>query len=582
MSPSLVLAIAAVVCVTRCCHGCTSQEELSQLFNTDEILSQGCQYPNNIVECHPDGNYITITPCYCMSNNTVGYCYYTCFSQGFFVARNNSNDLEKQCHKFKRSGRFCANCKNGYGFPAYSFSLKCVKCEASWKNIATYIAVAYGPLTLFLILIVVLRVSVNSAPLHGFIFVAQISSTAFQMRLADGMVEFDHLNKFQHIGIIACGTVYGIWNLDFLRAVYHPFCIHPKMSTVHVMSLDYIIASYPCVIILFTYTMAEFHARGYRLFIILWKPFHCCFARFRHQLSIKTTMADAFGTFFSLSYAKSLSTTIDLFAMTHIWDSKGHKKGLFVYYDANNAVLSEEHIRLLLVALFFFLIFNVLPIFVLFIYSFKKQSLIVLVPMEERGFFRPLINTLLGSYKDGSDGGWNCRFFAVAYLIARIIMFVGLVLTLNYFFQLLATVILIITGMLVAVIKPYKSTIYNTTDTILLLFLALAYMGVASYFFAYYISPMSLDLAKYLPGIPFIFPFLYITGLISYNTCVVNKLPQRAIMRVHLWAVHLTQSLLELPRRCAARYRSSVEIKVPSSTLVAIESDSVTVQTVHL
>ena len=575
MSPTLVLAIAAVVCGMRYCHG---QERLCQLCSTDGE-PRPCNYPNNIVECHGEQDYITITPCYCMSNATVGYCYYTCFSQGFFVARNNT-DLEKQCHKFKRSGRFCANCRDDHGFPAYSFSLKCVKCKASWQNIAKYIAVAYGPLTLFLILIVVFRVSINSAPLNGFIFVAQISSTAFQMRLAEGMIEFDHLSKFQHIGIIACGTVYGIWNLDFFRAVYSPFCIHPKMSTMHVLSLDYIIASYPCVIILFAYTMAEFHARGYRLLIILWKPFHCCFARFRHQLSIKTTMADAFGTFFSLSYAKSLSTTIDLVAMTHTWDSNGHTKGLYVYYNPSNAVMSGEHVPLLLVALFFFFIFNLLPIIVLFIYSFKKESLIVLVPMEERGFFRPLINTLLGSYKDGSDGGWNCRFFAIVYLIARIIMFTGLMLTLNYFFQLLATVILIITGMLVAVIKPYKSNVYNTTDTILLLFLALSYMAVASYFFAYYIAPMSLGLAQYLPGLPFLFPFLYISGLISYNICIVNKLPQRAIMRVYEWIVHVTESLRELQSKCITRYQRPVAIGVRSSTLIAIESDGVTVQNI--
>ena len=567
-----MLSYSVFLMIALLCGFSTSLGQKCSLCSTDESQKHDCNYPNHIVECH-NGSYVTVLPCYCMFNATVGYCFYTCFNKDFFVAENTNNWVQL-CDSFNRTGRFCGSCKKDTAFPVYSFSLRCVECNANWKNVAKYIALAYGPMTLFLIIIVVFRVSINSAPLLGFIFVAQISTSPFQMRLAKGV--FDQLNSFQKFGINICASMYGIWNLDFLRFTFDPFCLHPSLSTIHVISLDYIIASYPCILILVTYGMAEFHARGYRLFIILWKPFHYCFARFRHQLNIKTSMADAFGTFFSLSYAKTLTTTIDLVSFTRVWNSDGTIISHQVYYDASRRPLSDEHVPFLLLALLFFSVFNVIPIFVLFVYSFKQQYL----PTEERHFFYPLMNTLLASYKDGRGHGCNCRFFVVVYLIARIIVYAAIMFTLNYFFQLLAALLLLVLGMLVAVIKPYKSTVYNTTDTVLLLSLALSYLGVASYYYAFYISPMSLHITEYAPGILFVVPSSYIAVLVLYNAWVVNKLPQRTVKEVHTQAVKLMQSIKSMIHRLNVEYLTREEyhsaIIIPPSTVVTIDSRSLT------
>ena len=45
-------------------------------------------------------------------------------------------------------------------------------------------------------------------------------------------------------------AVYGMWNLDFLRMVYKPFCLHPNMSIIQVMCLDFAVAVYPLLLIL--------------------------------------------------------------------------------------------------------------------------------------------------------------------------------------------------------------------------------------------------------------------------------------------------------------------------------------------
>ena len=40
-------------------------------------------------------------------------------------------------------------------------------------------------------------------------------------------------------------TITGIWNLDFLRYVFPPFCISLHYSTLQVLAFEYIVAFYP-------------------------------------------------------------------------------------------------------------------------------------------------------------------------------------------------------------------------------------------------------------------------------------------------------------------------------------------------
>ncbi len=58
-------------------------------------------------------------------------------------------------------------------------------------------------------------------------------------------------------------TIGGIWNLDFFRYLYPPFCISPHYSTLSVISFEYIIAFYPLVLVFLTYISIELYDRDY-------------------------------------------------------------------------------------------------------------------------------------------------------------------------------------------------------------------------------------------------------------------------------------------------------------------------------
>ena len=64
-------------------------------------------------------------------------------------------------------------------------------------------------------------------------------------------------------------SLFGVWSLDFFRFVYTPFCIHPGMTTVQALSLDYLIAVYPLLLLLLAYVMVQLHTTNRLSTIIL-------------------------------------------------------------------------------------------------------------------------------------------------------------------------------------------------------------------------------------------------------------------------------------------------------------------------
>ena len=65
----------------------------------------------------------------------------------------------------------CGKCIKDYGFPVYSYRVDCVKCIDHKYNWLKYIALAYLPLTVFVLVIVIFKISANSGLLVGYVIV---------------------------------------------------------------------------------------------------------------------------------------------------------------------------------------------------------------------------------------------------------------------------------------------------------------------------------------------------------------------------------------------------------------------------
>ena len=572
MSRVAPLLVMAVVVLLFCCISSSLASNVQDRNSTIQPFLTQDQAPSScvpeswswllqkgVIIIHvPEDNgcQVEILRCYCLtsevntSNHSLnlyfGHCLYGCFKtdptkEYYTVSIIPQRINDSVCAPFNRTGILCGQCVSGYGPPAYSFSLKCVPCEngTRWHHIPYYVLVAYGPLTVFLVMIVVFTVSVNSAPLHGWIFVCQIVTEANIMRIFISVDDFHTGNHYSpYVQIF--GSLYGIWNLDFFRSVYRPFCIHSSLTTLQVMSLDYIIAAYPLVIIVIMYVLVDLHSRDCGPVVVMWRPFHYCFARFRHQLNIRTSLVDAFGTFFSLSYIKFVSTTFDLIATTQVW-SDSSKPSSHVYFDGTVQSFKHNHIPIAVLGVSVFSICNILPLVLILLYSFRKtHAFLRLFPASVQAMLFPFMDNILACYKDGTHGTRNCRYFAVVYHLAFIILLTSFMWTESTSLLTVYTYIGITVGMLVAVIQPYKSAVYNTVDTILVLTLGLTFAGATSSFISYINDPMNKGPTAVMAIFPLVIPLFYLLGFSVFQMCIRKKRLQRVVCFTY---IHVKESL---------------------------------------
>ena len=127
-----------------------------------------------------ESNEVMMLDCYCMtvdktSNKAVvGHCFFNCAN-----LTNSKSDLtyhrvakyvsglNEICSYLHLTGTLCGECISGYDPPAYSYNMACIKCPYTHHNWLKYVAVAFLPLTAFMIITLVFRISVSSPKLHA-------------------------------------------------------------------------------------------------------------------------------------------------------------------------------------------------------------------------------------------------------------------------------------------------------------------------------------------------------------------------------------------------------------------------------
>ena len=69
-------------------------------------------------------------------------------------------------------------------------------------------------------------------------------------------------------------------------------------------------------------------------------------------------------------------------------------------------------------------------------------------------------------------------------------------------------------GMSVAVIRPYKASLYNIVDTVLILSLGMGLAAGTSVWIAHEADPQDMVLTEIIASIPLFTPVLYISGYV--------------------------------------------------------------------
>ncbi len=465
-------------------HHCPSWAEPSSANDSTRCScnpkSIGDSKRNAIAQC--DGDDLKLQACYCVSfyrdlNKTVlGNCLYACsLKHNHHITPQDPNPI---CNKYKRTGELCGKCKEGNGYPLYSYHLTCVSCtnHTSSANLAKYLAIAFLPLTVFYVIVVAFRVSATSGYLRGYVLMSQIITTPSLLRYVTSL----NTKKQGHIASNVALSIHAIWNLDFFRSLYPPFCWKESTSTLFIVTLDYIIAFYPLCLIAITYILVHLHDHFY-VIAYVWKPVHKVFSRIRRQWSVKRSLVDAFTTFILLSYIKILNASFDILMPTTLHNMTGQfVSRSYLYLDGSTQMFHGRHIKYACLAFAMTIVFNVVPLFLLLFYPCRCfQALLNRWRSPRIQVLHTFMDSFQGCYRTSKR--MDCRYFAAFDLMIRILNLVIFSCTLSRFYYPFTSLMLVCLAALMALCRPYKSSQQNTIDTLLYLLYAFGYINASTY-----------------------------------------------------------------------------------------------------
>ena len=530
-------------------YGNASHETQTEILIHNFSCQFWSHYSFSSHQCECDGNVFFIV--YCESNAAevdvsvlVGYCM-TIYSKEALVGAcpyyrgrrslpytpvpKNLTELDRVfCRQHYRTGQLCAQCVDGYSPPVYSYYIDCVKCKTDINNWPKYLAVSLVPTTAFFLVVIILRFRATSPQMNGYILFCQVITSPSILKSALGNASH---NKHQ-FGIP--GDLYiaflSIWNLDFFRASYKSFCLHPNASTLQVLSLDYITAVYPLVLIVFTYTLVTLHYKNYKLVVWMWRPFIGCFARCRRQWDIQNSLVDAFATFLLLSYVKFFSVSLDLLTPTILWNSSSKIQHVVLYYNGSVEYFGSTHIPYAILAISVLGFFTMLPILLLCLYPCRCfQRFLNIFHMNSQTLHH-FMDAFQGCFKDGTNGTKDCRYFVSIYFITRVLMHLGFIVTNNTFSTIIQTTVLQVVVILLVCFQPYKKYTYTIVDTVFLLTLCIVINSVAKFHNGYVHSLSSRVNHLYILAapVPIVYPLYLVlrytvkrTGM-SKVVCIEN------------------------------------------------------------
>ena len=508
-------------------------------FNLTGNSCKCAKTPQEIVSCNQTLNETFLLFCYCMTYDTssseliVGACIYGCFSKEevrgpYRRLPQNASDLNNAvCGPLNRKGRLCGQCEQDFFPPVYSYDIRCVNCSNTQYNGLKYAAVAFLPLTVLYLIVIIFRVSISSAPFHIFVQVSQAIGLPVMVRIILANIKFGQMPAGVEVTAHILFVLYGVWNLDFFRTVIPPICL--EVNTLQALALDYCVAFYPLLLICITYLFLKLHQCGFQPVVWVWLPIQHCLARFRLQCNLRSSLIEAFATFLLLSHVKLLNVSSDLLMPITTFDIDGGKQIKYLYYDANIEVFHKDHLpyAILAVAVLIFCVF--LPLLFLVLYPLRCFQKCLNRWQMNYEVLRIFADAFQGTYKNGTDGTRDYRYFAAGYLALRIVIYFSFALILAT--ESFIPVALLLTGFAVsiAITQPHKVGFHNTTDIVLLLVLAMWCITLGFYksIHNHLLTSVYLTIVLLLS----IIPLAYIIGFFLYWICTQSKLLSRGFRR---------------------------------------------------
>ena len=156
--------------------------------------------------------------------------------------------------------------------------------------------------------------------MNAFVFLCQFVTSVSTLGNSYIYVDYDFtaIQFFQ----LAITTFYAIWNLDFFQFFIPSFCISSDMSTLHKLSLDYVVAIYPLLLTVIIYFCIEMYDSRVRVVVCVWSPFQMCLCSFQKEVGLQEISDQCFCCFSAAVIFKAAEVSYSLLAVSTITEVK--------------------------------------------------------------------------------------------------------------------------------------------------------------------------------------------------------------------------------------------------------------------
>ena len=423
-----------------------------------------------------------------------------------------------------RMGILCGECAASYAPSVNDDAFSCVPCDSSQlvENTFKYIGILYFPLVLFFLFIILFNIKLTTGPANAFVLFSQAIVSSFDSTVSGQLTISSDVYSGAKVYFKICSFLYRMYNLDFFAFLLEPFCIGPHFNTLDVIELNYVVAIVPCVMILIV--MACYRVKT---LTCIFRTCRCNTGRKDSQSqltyirSIRVSPILAFAAFLLLSYNKFCTTTSKLLNQVTFINASGSSITLTRLYYA--AQFYPGYWKYALPCSIISILIIVLPIILLGFPVHLFEKCISHVPAIMKHYPAEKVNIFLdafqGCFRD------NRRYFASAYFFFRLIINIFLVLLPTSSILLSQQLLCIAMVVLIAILQPYKVTVFNYVD--ILFFSNLAIISILNEYITQYSSDLnqqkSISAILVVICILISLPLIYMVGYLIWCFLVKRK-----------------------------------------------------------
>ena len=488
--------------------------------------------PDRILQC--SNWHLSVLDCYCVTYKAdqelveVGGCLQNCE----VLKKNSSGDMvyhslptnlsewsEFMCgSRFNRKGTLCGSCKEDYHSLVYSFNMNCVSCAGGLRNWWKFALVPFLPLTVFYFLVLFLHINATSSRLLGFVFYCQIVTMSLCCRFM--ALESMHYPRLM-MSLKVIETLYGIWNLDFLRSLDLGICL--GTDTLLSLALQLVVCVYPLLLMLLSYCLIFLYSRDCRLVVMIWRPFRAFFGAFSQNWDIRTSLVDSFATFFLLSHVQFLNVASDLLTPVQVFQISLSSQQLThswrLFYDADVVYFGKQHLLYAVLAIVGAAFFVLLPVIILLLYPFRCFQRVLQVFPGRWYVLHTFVDSFQGCFKDGTTpSSWDCRWFSLVFFSARFCAFILAVFAPSSVMLVIGSMLCAIAVVVLVNFEPFKDAVspYGKTSAIFILLLGMLFLSGIGKDVASQKEEGMVLIFVILAPISFVAPLVYISAIILY------------------------------------------------------------------